>query len=190
MLRVEPLERGKGFDFENKIRGGIIPTEFIPSIERGIREAMEEGVIAGYPVVDIKVTLYDGSFHEVDSSDIAFKIASAIAFRNAVGKASPFLMEPIMKTDIYTPEKFLGDVIADLNTRRAKIVLIDTKGNLSAIRAFVPLGNVFGYATDLRSITQGRATFTLEFSHYEKTPNYIQEKILLERKGIQNGEKK
>jgi elongation factor G len=183
IIRVEPLERGKGFEFVNQIKGGIIPAEFIPSVEKGIRDAMEEGVLAGYPIVDLRVTLYDGSFHEVDSSDIAFRIAASIALKDAVKRAGLILLEPIMKVEVYTPEEFLGTVIGDLNSRRGRIVDIAMKGSFRAIRAFVPLSEMFGYATTLRSLTQGRGYYIMEFHGYEEVPNSIMNQIVEARKG-------
>jgi elongation factor G len=183
IIRVEPLERGKGFEFVNQIKGGIIPAEFIPSVEKGIRDAMEEGVLAGYPLVDLRVTLYDGSFHEVDSSDIAFRIAASIALKDAVKRAGLILLEPIMKVEVYTPEEFLGTVIGDLNSRRGRIVDIAIKGSFRAIRAFVPLSEMFGYATTLRSLTQGRGYYIMEFHGYEEVPNSIMNQIVEARKG-------
>ncbi len=184
IIRVEPLERGKGFEFVNQIRGGIIPSEFIPSVEKGIRDAMEEGVLAGYPIVDIRVILYDGSFHEVDSSDIAFRIAAAIALKEGVRKAGLTLLEPIMRVEVFIPEDFLGAVIGDLNSRRAKIVDVALKGSFRAIRAFVPLAEMFGYATNLRSLTQGRGYYVMEFYGYEEVPQNIMREIVEQRKSL------
>jgi len=185
-LKVEPLERGQGFEFVNAIKGGIIPQEYIPAVEKGIKEAIDRGVLAGYPVVDIKATLYDGSFHEVDSSEAAFKIAGSIAFQEAARRAKLILLEPIMKLETITPEKFMGDVIGDLSSKRGKIEKMEDRGegiNISkVIDAKVPLSGMFGYATQLRSITQGRATFTMEFNNYEETPKNIAEQIIEGRK--------
>ncbi len=177
-IELEPLERGKGFEFVDKIVGGVIPKEFIPAVEAGIKEAAESGVLAGYPMVDFRVTLYDGSYHEVDSSDMAFKIAASMAFREAAKKAKPYLLEPIMDVEVTTPEQYLGDVMGDINSRRGKIKNMSEKGNLKIIRAHIPLGEMFGYATVLRSITQGRGTYTMQFSHYEEVPKNIAEKII------------
>ncbi|MCX7734713.1 MAG: elongation factor G [bacterium] len=188
IIRVEPLERGKGFEFVNQIKGGIIPAEFIPSVEKGVRDAMEEGVLAGYPIVDIRVTLYDGSFHEVDSSDIAFRIASAIALKDAVRRANLVLLEPIMRVQVFTPEEFLGTVIGDLNSRRAKILDIAIKGSFRAIEAHVPLSEMFGYATSLRSLTQGRGYYVMEFHNYEIVPQGIMNQIVEQRKSIKQQE--
>jgi elongation factor G len=182
IIRVEPLERGKGFEFVNQIKGGIIPAEFIPSVEKGIRDAMEEGVLAGYPVQDIRVILYDGSFHEVDSSDIAFRIAASIAFKEAARKAGLILLEPIMRIEVYTPEEFLGAVIGDLNSRRAKITEIFMKGSFRAIQGYVPLAEMFGYATTLRSLTQGRGYYIMEFYGYEEVPQNIANQIVEQRR--------
>ena len=182
ILRVEPLERGKGFEFVNQIKGGVIPAEFIPSVEKGIRKTMEEGVLAGYPVVDVRVIVYDGSFHEVDSSDIAFQIAASIAFKNAFMKAKPYLLEPIMRVQVFTPEEFVGDVIGDLNARRGKITEMDIKGNFRVINALVPLAEMFGYATALRSMTQGRGYYIMEFYGYDTVPQNIAEQIISARK--------
>lgn len=177
-LRVEPLVRGAGIEFSDEIKHGKIPKEFIPAIEEGCREATESGVLAGYPLIDLKITAFDGSFHEVDSSDIAFKIASVMAFRNACEKAIPYLLEPIMKFEVLTPEISIGDIIGDLNSRRAKISDIGSRGNMKFIRGTVPLSEMFGYATIVRSISQGRALFNLEPSHYEEIPANIAKGII------------
>jgi len=177
-LRLEPLERGKGFEYVDAIKGGIIPKEFIPAVEKGIKEAMASGVMAGYPVVDIKATVYDGSYHEVDSSELAFKIAANRALREGVKKADPILLEPIMKIEVVTPEKFLGDVIGDLSSRRAKIQETGERGQVKFVDAYVPLGEMFGYMTTLRSLTEGRASYTMEFSHYDTVPPNIAQKII------------
>ncbi|MFN3301752.1 MAG: elongation factor G [Patescibacteria group bacterium] len=180
-LRLEPLERGKGFEFVDEIKGGIIPKEYIPAIKKGVIEALNEGVLAGYPLVDIKVAVYDGSFHEVDSSELAFKIAGQRAIKEGAKIAKPTLLEPIMKLEVIVPEKFLGEVIGDLNSKRAKIFSTKTRGEVKVVDAEVPLAEMFGYATNLRSMTEGRGSFTMEFSHYEEVPQHIQEKII---KGI------
>ncbi len=178
-LELEPLEPGKGFEFVNAIRGAAIPNEYIPAVEKGVKEAMESGVVAGYPVVDVKVTLFDGSYHEVDSSEMAFKIAGSMGFKSGMQKASPVLLEPIMRVETTIPENYMGDVIGDLSARRAKVEGMDTHvGGVAAVKAFVPLANMFGYATDLRSATQGRGTFTMEFDHYEQLPQSIVEGIV------------
>ncbi|MCX7778995.1 MAG: elongation factor G [Patescibacteria group bacterium] len=181
-LRLEPAERGKGFEFIDEIKGGIIPKEYIPAIKKGVIEALNEGVLAGYPVVDLKVAVYDGSFHEVDSSEIAFKIAAQRAIKEGEKMAAPVLLEPIMKLEVIVPEKFMGEVIGDLNAKRAKILETRTRGEARVIDALVPLAEMFGYATILRSMTEGRGSFTMEFSHYEEVPTNIQEKITTEVK--------
>ncbi|MFP3253474.1 MAG: elongation factor G [Hydrogenobaculum sp.] len=181
VIEVEPLERGSGFVFENAIVGGVIPKEFIPPVEEGIKEAMENGVLAGYPVVDVKVKLFDGSYHEVDSSEIAFKIAGSMAFKEAAKKAGVVLLEPIMEVEVETPDDYVGDVIGDLNSRRGKIMGMENKGVITSIKAHVPLSEMFGYATNLRSLTQGRGTFIMKFSHYSEAPQSITEKVVGER---------
>ncbi len=179
VISLEPCERGSGVIFEEKIVGGVIPREFIPAIEKGIREAAESGVLAGYPVTDIKVTLFDGSFHEVDSNEMAFKMAATLAFREGVQQGAPVLLEPIMKVDVVVPEEFVGDVIGSLNARRAEIRGMELRpGNAQAIHAIVPLGEMFGYATELRSATQGRGVFTMEFDHYAPVPEAVARQIL------------
>ncbi|GIW65335.1 MAG: elongation factor G [Candidatus Parcubacteria bacterium] len=177
-LKIKPLERGKGFVFIDAIKGGIIPSEFIPAVEKGVKEAMDKGVIAGYPVVDVEVTLYDGSFHEVDSSELAFKIAGSIAFQEAARQAKPVILEPIMKVQVTIPQEFMGEITGDLNSRRGKIEALNDRMNSKVIDAKVPLSEMFGYATQLRSLTQGRGTFTMEFSHYEIVPNNIAQLII------------
>ena len=183
IIEIEPLERGQGFVFENAIVGGVIPKEFIPSVEKGVKEAMQSGVVAGYPVVDVKVRLFDGSYHEVDSSDIAFQIAGSIAFKEAMKKANPVLLEPVMEVEVETPEEYVGDVIGDLNSRRGKIMGMENKGVITVVKAYVPLAEMFGYATTLRSLTQGRGTFIMKFSHYEEVPQHVAEQIIGERTG-------
>ena len=164
---MEPGERGSGIVFESKIVGGKIPREFIPAVEKGIKEASESGVIAGYPVVDLKVTLFDGSYHDVDSSEMAFKMAAIFAFKEGVQKGGPVLLEPIMKVEVIVPEDYLGDIIGNLNGRRAEILGMEMRpGNAQAVNTMVPLAEMFGYATDLRSGTQGRGVFSMEFDHY------------------------
>ena len=177
-LRVEPMERGKGFEFINAIKGGIIPSEFIPAVQKGIKEAMAKGILAGYPVVDIKTTLYAGSYHEVDSSEAAFKIAGSMAVQGAAKRAKLVLLEPIMKVEVIVPEQFLGDVTGDLNSKRAKIEKMDDRGSVKILDAKVPLAEMFGYATRIRSMTQGRGSFTMEFDHYEKVPDNIAQEII------------
>ncbi|MCL2485847.1 MAG: elongation factor G [Endomicrobia bacterium] len=178
ILTVEPQEPGKGYEFVNKIVGGVIPREYIPAIDKGIKEAMTSGVLAGYPVVDIKVTVIDGSFHEVDSSEMAFKIAGSMAFKDACKKANPVILEPIMKTEVTVPEDYMGDVIGDLNSRRGKISSMDSKNKVQHIKANVPLAEMFGYSTTLRSLSQGRGNYSMEPSHYEEVPKQIADKIL------------
>nr|WP_185954314.1 elongation factor G [Balnearium lithotrophicum] len=180
-LKIEPLEPGKGFEFHETIKGGVVPKEYIPAVEAGVKEAMETGVVAGYPMTDIKVTLFDGSYHEVDSSEMAFKIAGSIAFKEGAKKANPVLLEPIMEVEVTTPEEFMGDVIGDLNKRRGRVQGMEARGNAQVIRALVPLAEMFGYATDLRSMTQGRATYIMKFSHYEEVPPNVAEQIIGER---------
>ena len=176
-LRVEPRLPGGGFEFVNKVRGGNIPREYIPAVEKGVREAMENGSLAGYPMVDMGVTLLDGSYHEVDSSEIAFKIAGSMAFKEAVSKAAPVLLEPIMAVEVVVPEEFMGEVIGDISARRGKVLGIDSRPAAKAIEGRVPLAEMFGYATELRSMTQGRATYTMQFSHYDQVPTTISEEI-------------
>ena len=174
-IEIEPGEKGKNFEFVNKIVGGSIPKEYVSPVENGMREAAESGLLAGFPVVDIKVTLYDGSYHEVDSSEMAFKIAGSMAFKEAVRNAGPILLEPIMAVEVVVPEQFMGDVIGDLNSRRGKIQGMESRGGFQVVGANVPLANMFGYSTDLRSKTQGRASYTMQFSHYEQVPNSVTE---------------
>jgi len=180
-LRVEPKGRGEGYEFKSEVKGGAIPSEFIPAIEKGAREAMENGVLSGYPLVDMKVVVYDGTFHEVDSSEIAFKIAGSMALQSATKQAEPTLLEPIMKLEVTTPEEFMGTVIGDLSSRRAQILGSETRGTARVITALVPLAEIPGYATTLRSLTQGRASYYMEPSHYEEVPKNIQEQLLAKR---------
>jgi len=183
-LNLEPNGPGKGFEFLNKIVGGVIPREYIPAIEKGVQEAMEKGILAGFPMVDVKVTLVDGSFHEVDSSEMAFKLAASIGFKEGARKANPILLEPMMSIEIITPEEFMGQVISDLNSRRGKTTKIEYRGGTNVIMGEVPLSHMFGYATDLRSLTQGRATFTLQFSHYSPVPPSVSEEILADMRKV------
>ncbi len=179
VISIEPGERGSGVVFENKIVGGTIPREFIPAVEKGVREAAESGVLAGYTVTDIQVTLFDGSFHEVDSSEMAFKMAATFAFKEGVQKGGPILLEPVMKVEVVAPEEFLGDVMSGLNGRRATILGMEVRpGNAQAVKAVVPLGEMFGYATELRSSTQGRGVFSMEFDHYAPVPESVAQEIL------------
>ncbi|WP_329756835.1 elongation factor G [Allisonella histaminiformans] len=182
-LRLEPMEAGKGFEFVNEVVGGVIPKEFIKPIQQGVEAAMEDGVVAGYPMVDIKVAVYDGSYHDVDSSEAAFKIAGSMAFKAAAKKANPVLLEPYMKVEVDVPEQYMGDVIGSLNSRRGRIEGMETENGESRINGFVPLSEMFGYATTLRSSTQGRGTFTMTFDHYEDVPKAIADKITEERLG-------
>jgi elongation factor G len=183
-IHIEPGERGTGFVFENDIVGGVIPKEFIASIEKGVRDAMTRGVLAGYPLVDTMVTLYDGTYHEVDSSGPAFEIAASLAFQDGAKRAGLQLLEPMMSVEVVTPEANMGDVIGDLNSRRGRIQGMSQRGaNTQIITAEVPLATMFGYATDLRSKTQGRATYTMQFSHYEPVPNSVQEEIVAKVRG-------
>ena len=179
VLEIEPLEPGGGFEFVNKIVGGVVPKEYIPAVEAGVREAMQNGILAGYPVLDVRVSLVDGSYHEVDSSEMAFKIAGSMGFRNAALQAGLVLLEPIMKVEVVVPETYMGDVIGDINARRGRVEGMEPDtGGLQVIRALVPLAEMFGYATDLRSKTQGRGTYTMQFSHYEQVPRNIADQIV------------
>jgi len=177
LIKIEPLKRGSGFRFENQIKGMAIPRQFIPAVEAGIKESLETGVLAGYPLVDLAAALYDGSYHEVDSSELAFKMAGSIALRSAVAKAKPVLLEPIMKLEVVTPENFLGDVIGDITSRRGHIEAIDTYDQMAALHALIPLAETFGYTTSLRSLTQGRATNSLEFAKYQELPAELAEQV-------------
>jgi elongation factor G len=183
VVDVEPGEQGSGFQFVKDVKGGVIPGEYIPAVEKGIKGAMERGVLAGYPMVDTIVRLYDGSYHEVDSSAPAFEIAGSLAFQEAAKKAGVALLEPIMKVEIVTPEDYLGDVIGDVNSRRGRVTDMGQRGHLRVIKSEIPLANMFGYATDLRSKTQGRADHTMQFSHYEPVPQSIQEDIVAKQQG-------
>ena len=181
-IKVEP-NPGKGYEFVNQISGGSIPREYIPAVDKGMQEALEAGVIAGYPVQDIKVMLYDGSYHEVDSSEMAFKIAGSMAIKDAMKKATPVLLEPIFKVEVITPEEYMGDVIGDLNARRGQVSGMTDRNNAKIINAHVPLSAMFGYATDLRSKTQGRASYSMEFEKYEQVPTNIATQVVSERQG-------
>jgi len=182
-IYVEPREPGEGFEFVNKIVGGSIPREYIPAVQKGIEEAMDRGILCGYPVVDVRVTLKDGSYHEVDSSEMAFKICASIAFKEACKKANPVLLEPIMEVEVVTPEEFMGDVIGNLNSKRGKVKELSDRAGAKVIRAEVPLAGMFGYSTDLRSATQGRANYSMEFSKYDTVPNSIAEELIAKSKG-------
>jgi len=177
-IKTEPLERGKGFEFVNKIFGGAIPSQYIPAVEKGIRQSMERGVIAGYPVVDIRVTLYDGTFHEVDSSNLAFEIAGSMALRKGVEQAQPFILEPIMEVEVIVPEEFMGSVMGDLNSRRGRVLGMSRQGKKQVIKALVPQGEIFNYATDLRSLTKGSGEHKMKFSHYEETPPNVSQPLI------------
>jgi elongation factor G len=176
-LRLEPLPKGGGFEFSDETKGGAIPRNFIPAVEEGVKEAMETGVMAGYPMVDVRAVLLDGQYHEVDSSELAFKIAGSMAFKDAAERANPVLLEPVMEVEVVTPQEFMGDVIGDLNSRRGKILEMESRGGAQVITARVPLASMFGYATRLRSITQGRATYTMQFAVYEPVPPQIYEEL-------------
>jgi elongation factor G len=178
VINVLPQQPGVGYEFVSKIVGGSIPKEYVPSVDKGIREALDTGVLAGYPVVDVKVELVDGSYHEVDSSEMAFKIAGSMAIKEGLRKASPVILEPMMAVEVNTPEDFMGDVIGDLNRRRGHIDSMEPRGNAQVIRAKVPLSEMFGYATDLRSKTQGRAAYTMQFKAYEAVPKSVAEEIV------------
>lgn len=182
-IELEPLERGAGFEFVDRIRSGAVPKEYIPAVEAGIKEALEKGVVAGYPIIDIRAAAYDGSYHEVDSSELAFKIAGSMALQDGVSKAKPVLLEPVMRLDISVPQEFLGDVVNDLNARRGNIEGIEPYGTTQIIRCFLPLSETFGYATDLRSLSQGRAAYSMEFHRYQEMPQEIAEAIIARRRG-------
>jgi elongation factor G len=177
-IKVEPNERGKGFEFVNGIVGGVVPREYIKPVESGIREALEKGIIAGYPMIDVKATLYDGSYHEVDSSEMAFKIAGSLGVKAAVHKASPIILEPIMLVEVTTSDEYYGDVIGDLNRRRGTILGMENHGTMAVVRGHVPLAEMFGYVNDLRSMTSGRANYSMEFAHYDPVPRAIAETIM------------
>jgi len=182
-LRIEPQEPGAGFEFVDAIKGGVIPREYIPAVGKGAEEASQNGVIAGFPIVDVKVTVYDGSYHDVDSSEMAFKIAGSMGFKEGAAKAGPALLEPMMAVEVVVPEEYMGDVIGDLNSRRGKVQGMDSRGSAQVISAHVPLASMFGYATELRSMTQGRATYTMVFDHYDQVPKAISEEIIAKVKG-------
>jgi elongation factor G len=178
VINMEPTAPGDGYEFIDRIVGGKIPREYIPSVDLGIQEAMEAGTLSGYPVVDIRVELVEGSYHDVDSSEMAFKVAGSMAFKNAMQRANPKLLEPVMAVEVVTPEEYLGDVMGDLNSRRGRVEGLEPRGNAQAIIARAPLATMFGYATDLRSMTQGRATFTMQFDRYEDVPQTIASEIV------------
>jgi len=182
-VKFEPNEEGAGFEFENKIVGGVVPREYIPSVEQGIEEALETGVLAGYPLIDVKASLYDGTYHDVDSNEMAFKIAGSLALRAAKSKCDPVLLEPMMKVEIEIPEEYMGDIMGDVTSRRGRVEGMDTRGNAQLVNAFVPLAEMFGYATALRSNTQGRGTYSMVFDHYEEVPKTISEEIIKQNSG-------
>ena len=177
-LRIEPKAPGEGYEFVNEIVGGVVPKEYIPAVDKGVKDQMENGVVAGYPVVDVKVALYDGSYHDVDSSEMAFKIAGSMCFRDAAAKADPVLLEPIMKVEVVTPEEYMGDVMGDLNRRRGLPQGMDDTPAGKVIKAEVPLAEMFGYATDLRSMSQGRAVYSMEFQKYAEVPQNVADTVL------------
>ncbi len=177
-LKIEPQEPGKGYEFENGIVGGAVPREYVPAVDKGIQEALKNGVLAGYPVVDVKVTLFDGSYHDVDSNEMAFKIAGSMGFKEGCRKAKPVLLEPIMKVEVVTPEDFIGDIIGDLSRRRGTLQGQEDSPSGKIVRAEVPLAEMFGYATSMRSATQGRATYSMEFEKYMETPAAVAEAVI------------
>jgi elongation factor G len=181
-IDIEPAP-GEGFDFVNEIKGGAVPTEFIPAVEKGVEEALETGVKAGYPMVDVRVRLVDGKYHDTDSSEIAFKVAGSLALQEAAKRAKPVLLEPLFAVEVVTPEEFMGDVIGDLNRRRGRVEGMEPRGNAQAVKAHVPLSEMFGYATDVRSMTQGRATYTMQFDRYDEVPPNIAERVVEARTG-------
>jgi len=178
VIELDPLEPGSGFQFVNKIVGGVIPKEYIPAVENGIKEALAGGVLAGYPVIDLKATLVFGSYHEVDSSEMAFKIAGSMAFKEGFMKGKPVLLEPVMKVEVEVPEEYMGEVIGDISSRRGRVEGMDTLEKLSKVKAVVPLSEMFGYATDIRNKTRGQGTFTMEFAHYDEVPHNISDGIV------------
>ncbi|MFZ0369433.1 MAG: elongation factor G [Halobacillus sp.] len=182
-VEFEPNEEGAGYEFVNKIVGGVVPREYIPSVEQGIKESLENGVLAGYPMVDIKATLYDGSYHDVDSNEMAFKVAASMALKEAKNKCKPVLLEPMMKVEVVIPEEYMGDIMGDVTSRRGRVEGMETRGNAQVVKAFVPLSEMFGYATALRSNTQGRGTYTMHFDHYEEVPKSISEEIIKKNSG-------
>ena len=182
-LRIEPVEAGSGFTFVNDIKGGVVPKEYIPAVEKGCQEALQNGILAGYPVEDVKITLFDGSYHEVDSSEMAFKLAASMGFKEGAKKANPAILEPMMKVEVETPEEYMGDVIGDLNKRRGQVNSMDERSGNKIVTAFCPLSQMFGYSTDLRSQTQGRATYSMEFDHYEEVPRNVADEIIKSRNG-------
>ncbi len=182
-IEFSPNEEGKGFEFENGIVGGVVPREYVPAVEAGLKDSMKNGVLAGYPLIDVKARLYDGSYHDVDSSEMAFKIAASMALKNAVSKCNPVILEPLMRVEVVMPEEYLGDIMGDITSRRGRVEGMEARGNAQVVKAFVPLAQMFGYATSLRSNTQGRGTFSMHFDHYEETPKSIAEEIIKKNKG-------
>jgi elongation factor G len=182
-LRLEPLEPGGGFEYVDQIKGGVIPREYIPAVGAGAEEAAQNGILAGFPLVDVRVTCYDGSYHDVDSSEMAFKIAGSMGFKEGAAKAKPVLLEPIMEVEVVLPEEYLGEVMGDLNSRRGRVAGMEARGGAQVVSAQVPLSSMFGYSTDLRSATQGRATYTMTFDHYEQVPKAIAEEIISKTRG-------
>ena len=182
-IEFEPNEEGKGFEFENKIVGGVVPREYIPAVQAGLEDALQNGVLAGYPVIDVKAALVDGSYHDVDSSEMAFKIAASMALKNAVSKCNPVILEPMMKVEVVIPDEYLGDIMGDITSRRGRVEGMEARGNAQVVRAFVPLSEMFGYATALRSNTQGRGNYSMHFDHYEEVPKSISEEIIKKNKG-------
>ena len=188
-IELAPLPRGTGFEFVDKVVGGAIPRQYIPAVEKGIVEAMNQGILAGYPVVDFKAMLYDGSYHDVDSSEMAFKIAASMGFKKGLEQCQPTLLEPIMKIEVIVPDEYMGDIMGDLNSRRGKIIGVESKGNNQVVKAAVPMAEILKYAPDLKSMTGGRGTFTMEFSHYEEVPAHIAPKIIEQAKKEKEAEK-
>jgi len=182
-VKLIPLEPGSGIQFADETKGGVVPKEYIASVEKGSREALESGYLAGYPMVDLKVVLYDGSYHDVDSSEIAFKVAASMAIKDGAAKGDAYLLEPMMSVEVVVPEEYMGQVIGDINARRGHVEGMDARGNIQEIVARVPLAEMFGYSTDLRSETQGRATYTMQFSHYEEIPKQIAEEVIAKIQG-------
>ena len=182
-LKIEPVEPGSGYEFIDAIKGGVVPREYIPAVDKGVQEAMQNGILAGYPVEDVKVTLYDGSYHDVDSSEMAFKLAGSMCFKEGAKKANPVILEPVMKVEVEVPEEYMGDVIGDLNRRRGQINSMEDRHGNKIVNAFVPLAEMFGYSTDLRSATQGRGTYAMEFDHYEEVPKNVADEIIKKRNG-------
>ncbi|MCY9210526.1 elongation factor G, partial [Bacillus subtilis] len=182
-IEFEPNEEGAGFEFENAIVGGVVPREYIPAVQAGLEDALENGVLAGFPLIDIKAKLFDGSYHDVDSNEMAFKVAASMALKNAVSKCNPVLLEPIMKVEVVIPEEYMGDIMGDITSRRGRVEGMEARGNAQVVRAMVPLAEMFGYATALRSNTQGRGTFTMHMDHYEEVPKSVAEEIIKKNKG-------